>query len=159
MTTYNSRMKATLKSVAAALTVLALVLSVLTVLDRSAISASAKSTNIRVSVVDLDNNPVHNAQVTVCGQTFYTDNKGVSPVIELIALTNSYDETVTEWGTATVAVTKEGFVPAIVFNCVCYSAQTRKLTVKIYRADESELSYVSYVESPPDGYIQSILPN
>ena len=85
-------MKATLKSVAAALTVLALVLSVLTVLDRSAISASAKSTNIRVTVVGLDNLPVHNARVTVAGKTFYTDNKGVSPVIELDALTNCYDE-------------------------------------------------------------------
>ena len=124
-------MKATLKSVAAALTVLALVLSVLTVLDRSAISASAKSTNIRVTVVGLDN---------------------------LDALTNCYDASVSEWGTATVTVTKDGFVPAIVFNCVCYSAQTRKLTVKIYRADESELSYVTYVESPPDDYVKTLLP-
>lgn len=151
-------MKATLKSVAAALTILALVLTVLTAVDKSAISASAKSTNIRVTVVGLDNLPVYNARVTVAGKTFYTDNKGVSPVIELEALTNCYDASVSEWGTATVAVTKEGFVPAIVFNCVCYSAQTRKLTVKIYRGDESELSCVTYVESPPDDYVKTLLP-
>lgn len=153
-------MKATLKNAAVALSILAVVMIVLVAVDNTSnISTAATATNIRVAVADLDGNPVHNAKVTVNGQTFYTDNKGLSPAIEINGLTNCYDETLSEWGTATVIVTKDGFVPAFAFNCVCYIGQTRKLTVKIYNADASELPYVSYVESPPDDYVKTLLPN
>ena len=151
-------MKATLKSVAVALFILAAVMGVLFAVDNSAnVSTASVSTNIRIAVVDLDGNPVHNAQVTVMGQTFNTDNKGLSHAIELKGLTNCYDNSITEWGTATVAVTKDGYVPAFAFNCICYVGQTRKLTIKIYNADSSELPYVSYVESPPDDYIKLLI--
>lgn len=152
-------MKATLKNVAAALTVLVVVIAVLLVVDNgiAAANVSAGKTLLRVCVVDLDGNPVHNAQITVEGATFNTDNKGLSPAVELKNLKNCYDETVTEWGTVTVCVEKTGYIPAIAFNCVAYSNQTRKLTVKIYPVDGSDLPYVSYVESPPDEYAKGLL--
>ncbi len=153
-------MKATLKNVAAALSLLALVIVVLTAIDHSVnVSASVSDTHIRVTVVDLDNNPVHNAKVTVLGSSFYTDNKGLSPAIEIGALTNCYDVNISEWGTVTVVVEKEGYPPAVALNCVCYNKQTRKLTVKLYGDDQSELPYVTYVESPPDDYIKTLLKN
>lgn len=153
-------MKATLKNVAAALCLLAMVIVVLTAIDRSvSVSATADNTRIRVAVVDLDNNPVHNAKVTVAGQSFFTDDKGLSPSIEIAKLTNCYDQAVTDWGTVTVAVQRDGYAPAIALNCVCYFNQTRKLTVKLYDKDGSELPYVTYVESPPDEYLKTLLTN
>lgn len=120
------------------------------------VSARSK-TCLRVTVVDLDGNPIHNAQVTVNSQTFNTDNKGLSPAIELNGLTNCYDDAIEEWKTATVTVRKEGYVTAINFNCVVYVSQTRKLTVRLYDVDASELPYTSYVESPPDEYVKELL--
>lgn len=153
-------MKATLKNVAAALCLLAMVIVVLTAIDRSVNTAVAiADTSIRVAVVDLNGATVHNAKVTVANGSFYTDDKGFSPSIEIEKLTNCYDGALTEWGTVTVIVEKDGYAPAIVLNCVCYKGQTRKLTVKIYPADGSELPYVTYVESPPDEYIKTLLTN
>lgn len=138
---------------------LAVVVALLTVIDgglaRSVSSAS--KTYIKVTAVDLDGNPVHNAQVTVNGNTFNTDNKGLSPAMELSSLTNCYDDAIAEWKTVTVVVKRDGYVPALVFNCVVYVGQTRKLTVKLYPVDGSNLPYVSYVESPPDEYIQGLI--
>lgn len=149
-------MKATIKSVAVALTVLAVVVAILLVVDGSVaknVSAGNK-TYLRVSVIDLDGKPVHNAQVQVDGNTFNTDNKGLSPAIELGSLANSYDGAITEWGTVTVTVTKADCTPAVVFNCIVYAGQTRKLTVKVYPTDGSDLPYTVYVESPPDDYVR-----
>ncbi|MCM1195317.1 MAG: hypothetical protein NC332_05235 [Firmicutes bacterium] len=151
-------MKATLKSVAIALSILAAVMAVLSAVEFSSdVVVSADKTYVKVTVVDLDGNPVHNAKVNVGGTEFYTDNKGMSPSIEIAQMVNCYDENVTEWFTATVTARKDGYVPAIVFNCVVYSGQTRKLTVKIYPDDASELPYVAYVESPPDDYVKTLL--
>lgn len=151
-------MKATLKSIAVALSILAMVIVVLSAVDSAYnVSVSATDTYIKIAVVDLTNAPVHNAKVTVGEQSFLTDNKGLSPSIELAQFTNSYDSSIAEWGTVTVVIEKDGYVPSFVFNCIVYNGQTRNLTVKIYDKDASELPYVSYVESPPDDYIQSIL--
>ncbi len=154
-------MKATFKSVAMALSVLAMVVISLMIADASItadVSAGGK-TYIRVTVVDLDGAPVHNAQVTVNGQTFNTDNKGLSPAIELNNLTNCYDDSIEEWKTTTVTVQKEGYVTAVSFNCVAYVGQTRKLTVRIYNADGSDLPYTVYVESPPSDYVHNLIGN
>ncbi|MCH5159648.1 MAG: hypothetical protein J1F66_02220 [Clostridiales bacterium] len=151
-------MKATFKNVAIALAILVVVVSVLAAVDaNSNMAVAVANTYIKIAVVDLDGSPVHNAKVTVGEVSFYTDNKGLSPSIELATLSNSYDAAITEWGTVTVVVEKDGYVPTFVFNCVVYNGQTRKLTVRTYTQDGSELPYVSYVESPPDGYVQELL--
>ena len=151
-------MKATLKGVAIALSILAMVVVVLSAVDAAGnVTVSATDTYLKIAVVDLDDAPVHNAKVTVGELSFYTDNKGMSPNIQLNAFTNCYDSSITEWGTVTVMITKDGYAPTFVFNCVVYDGQTRKLTVKIYQQDASELPYVSYVESPPDDYVKSLL--
>ena len=151
-------MRATFKSVAVALAILAVVVGVLAAVDaNSNMAVAVANTYIKIAVVDLDGSPVHNAKVTVGEVSFYTDNKGLSPSIELATLSNSYDATITDWGTVTVVVEKEGYVPTFVFNCVVYNGQTRKLTIKTYTQDGSELPYVSYVETPPDGYVQQLL--
>ena len=151
-------MRATFKSVAVALAILVSVLGVLIAVDASKnVAVAVSNTYIKVAVVDLDGVAVHNAKVTVGEQSFYTDNKGMSPSIELTTMVNCYDSSITEWGTVTVLIEREGFVPTFVFNCVVYGGDTRKLTVKIYAQDGSELPYVSYVESPPGDYIQKLL--
>ena len=151
-------MRATFKSVAIALAILFVVVGVLAAVDaNSNVAVAVTNTFIKIAVVDLDGSPVHNAKVTVGALSFYTDNKGLSPSIELATISNCYDATITEWGTVTVMVEKEGFVPTFVFNCVVYNGQTRKLTVKAYTQDGSELPYVSYVETPPDDYVQGLL--
>ncbi len=151
-------LKTTLKSVAVALSILAAVIIILTAVDGvKNVSKTLEDTCIKVTVVDLDGSPVHNAIVTIDGQSFYTDNKGSSPSISLKQLTNCYDRSIAEWGTVTVRIDKENYSPAFVFHCVVYRLDTRYLTVKIYPADNSDLPYVSYVESPPDEYIQGLL--
>ena len=151
-------MKATLKSIAVALSILAMVIVILSAIDgANNVTVSATDTYVKVAVVDLDNAPVHNAKITIGEHSFYTDNKGLSPAIELANFSNCYDSAVTDWGTVTVLIEKDGYAPTFVFNCVVYSGQTRKLTVKIYGVDASDLPYVSYVESPPDEYLKSLL--
>ena len=151
-------MKATFKNVAVALAILVVVIGALAAVDASnSVSVSVANTCVKVAVVDLDGAPVHNAKVSVGQGCFYTDNKGLSPSIELATISNSYDATITEWGTVTVIVQKEGYVPTFVFNCVVYAEQTRKITIKIYTLDGSELPYVSYVEAPPNDYAQGLL--
>lgn len=131
---------------------------VLAVVDTySDTSVSTAETHVKVTVVDLNGAPIHNAQISIDGQSFYTDNKGLSPAIDIDNLSNCYDSAITVWGTVTVVVQKDGYTPAFVLNCVVYSGQTRKLTVKIYPLDSSDLPYVSYVESPPDDYLKSLL--
>lgn len=151
-------MKATLKGVAIALSILAMVIVILSAVDRAnGISVSATDTYVKVAVVDLNDAPVHNAKITIGEHSFFTDNKGLSPSIELAKYSNCYDSQITEWGTVTVIIQKDGYTPTFVFNCVVYGGQTRKLTVKVYPQDASELPYVSYVESPPDDYVKSLL--
>ena len=151
-------MKATLKGIAIALSILAMVIVVLSAVDAANnVTVSATDTYVKVAVVDLNDSPVHNAKITVGTQTFFTDNKGLSPSIELSEYTNCYDSSITEWGTVTVIIERDGYTPTFVFNCVVYGGQTRKLTVKVYPLDSSELPYVSYVESPPDDYVKSLL--
>lgn len=151
-------MKTTIKSVAVALAVLAVVIAVLVAVDGTHnVGVSANKTYIKVTVVDLDGNAVHNAQVHINGDVFNTDNKGLSPTIELNNLSNSYDSSIADWGTVTVTVTKDDCTPAVVFNCIVYAGQTRKLTVKLFPCDGSELPYTVYVESPPDDYVKGII--
>ena len=150
--------KTTLKSVAVAPSFLAATLLILTAVDGAMdIAASAKDTYLKVTVVDLDGLPVHNAKVMIGDQHFFTDNKGMSPSVQLNALSNCYDDAIADWGTVTVAVTCDGYTPSFVFNCIVYRSSTRRLTVKMYPSDGSELPYVSYVEAPPDDYIKSLL--
>ena len=69
---YSSGMKTTFKNVAIVVVVLAMALVVLTAIDKASdIGVSASKTAIKVTVVDLDNNPVHNAVVTIGGNTFF----------------------------------------------------------------------------------------
>ncbi len=69
-----------------------MVMVVLVAVDKAnGITVAANNTHIKITVVDLNNNPVHNAKVTVSGKSFYTDNNGYSPSIELQDLLNSYD--------------------------------------------------------------------
>ncbi len=150
--------KTTLKSVAIALSVLAAVVLILTAVDGvKNVSAVSEATTIKITVVDLDGMPVHNAKVKVGEQSFFTDNKGLSPAIACDNITNSYDDSISDWGTITVEITKDGYTPTFVFNCVVYRGEMRKLTVRIYPADSSDLPYVNYVESPPDEYMQGLL--
>ncbi len=134
-----------------------MVLVVLSAIDKANdVEVSASKTAIKVTVVDLNNNPVHNAVVTVDGNTFFCDNNGNSPAIEIASLSNCYDQNISSWHTTTVIVTKEGYVPTVVLNCVIFDKETRKLTVKIYAVDESRLPYVCYVETPPDDYLKQL---
>ena len=151
-------MKATLKGLAIALSILAMVVVILSAVDAASdVTVSATDTYIKIAVVDLNDEPVYSAKVTIGEQSFFTDNKGLSPSIELARYTNCYDSAITEWGTVTVTIEKDGYTPTFVFNCVVYNGQTRKLTVKVYPQDASELPYVSYVESPPDDYVKGLL--
>ncbi len=135
-----------------------MVLVVLSAIDKANdISASATNTAIKICVVDLDNNPVHNAKVTVGGNSFFSDNNGNSPTIQLENLDNCYDKNITDWYTSTIIVQKEGYTPTVVLNCVIFDSQTRKLTVKIYPLDGSNLPYVCYVETPPDDYLKTLV--
>ena len=150
-------MKITFKNFAIVLVVLAMAFVVVTAIDQASnIGASVSKTAIKVTVVDLDNNPVHNAAVTIGGATFYCDNNGNSPVIQLQDLSNCYDKNISDWYTQTVVVTKQGYVPTVVLNCVVFDKETRKLTIKIYPIDASNLPYVCYVETPPSDYILQI---
>lgn len=154
---YYTMIKATVKNVITALGLLAMVVVILLAIDKSAtVATSANTTKVKVFVVDVDGTPIHNAQVTLDGKTFFTDDKGYSPSIELANPVNSYDKSISDWFTATVTVTKQGYVPAVVFNCVAFNGQTRKLTVKVYAFDGSELPCVCYVESPPQEYVDTL---
>lgn len=152
-------MRATFRNIAFALVLLSAVLSVLAVVDRNnaEIKTAQTDTYVRLTVLDLDGIPVHNAQVSVCGETFFTDNKGLSPSIQVTKLKNSFDNSVTDWHTVDIVIKKEGYVPTVMFNCVVYDKQTRKITVKIYPTDASDLPYVCYVESPPDDFVKNVV--
>ena len=150
-------MKTTLKNVVISLVILFMVFVILVAIDKANdVQVIANKTAIKVTVVDLNNNPVHNAIIAVDGKKFFCDNNGNSPVIELENLSNCYDENLSTWYTKTVVITKDGYVPTVVLNCVVFSKETRKLTVKIYPIDESNLPYVCYVETPPSNYIEQL---
>lgn len=149
-------MKTSWKNVALFLAALSMVLVVLTAIDTAAeMQTDASVTLLRVTVVDLQDVPLHNAEVTVFGQTFFTDNNGRSPVIQAEEQ-NSYGD-ITSWHTATVTVQKQGFVPAVVINCVLTDGRQRDLKVRLYGVDGSDLPYVCYVESPPKQYLEGLL--
>lgn len=64
-------MKTSWKNVALFLAALSMVLVVLTAIDTAAeMQTDASVTLLRVTVVDLQDAPLHNAEVTVFGQTF-----------------------------------------------------------------------------------------
>ena len=129
-------MKTSWKNVALFLAALSMVLVVLTAIDTAAeMQTDASVTLLRVTVVDLQDAPLHNAEVTVFGQTFFTDNNGRSPVIQAEEQ-NSYGD-ITSWHTATVTVQKQGFVPAVVINCVLTDGKQRDLKVRLYGVDGS----------------------
>lgn len=151
-------MKASFKSLAIVLVFFAFTLAVLAAVDY-AVNAdiAASDAGLRVTVCDLEGNPVHNAQVLVNSEVYYSDDKGLSPSIALTNLTNIYNAAETQWYTVNVIVKSDGYVPSVILNCVMYSGQTRHLTVKIYPCDSSELPYICYVESPPHEYLKQIL--
>lgn len=152
--------KANLKNIAISLVILSVVIVLLTVIDGTrGITVSQSDTYLRVTVVDLQDNPIHNAKISIGTEGYYTDNNGLSPAIKLVSPQNSYDSAITKWHTVNVTVQKEGYVAAVVINCVVYDAQTRRLTVRIYPNDSSNLPYVCYVESPPNEYVQQLLDN
>ena len=117
------------------------------------------NTKIRVCVVDLDGQPIHNAKVNVLSGSlkFNTDNNGLSPVIDLPTLSNVYDSKISQWYTVNLQISKVGYVDTFVLNCVVYVSQTRSLTVRVYPSDASNLPYVCYVESPPNDYFKSLI--
>lgn len=152
--------KANFKNVAIVLSVLFVTLVFFAVFDEvSAVNVSESVTYLRVTVVDLNDKPVHGAEIGVGDVEFFTDNKGLSPTISLQFETNSYDSSITEWFTVNVIVTKAGYVPTVVVNCVVYDNQTRHLKVKVYPSDGSDLPYVCYVESPPSDYLKRLIEN
>lgn len=152
--------KANFKNVAIVLSVLFVTLVFFAIFDEvSAVNVSESVTYLRVTVVDLNDKPVHGAEIGVGDVEFFTDNKGLSPTISLPFETNSHDSSITEWFTVNVVVTKEGYVPTVVVNCVVYDNQTRQLKVKVYPSDGSDLPYVCYVESPPNDYLKSLIEN
>lgn len=151
-------MKATVKNVCIALAFIAVALIALTIADsHKDVSVSNAGTDLVVVVLDLDGNPVVGATVTVLGKTAQSGAKGVTQSIDCSSATNGVDGSATDWLTANVTVKKSGFVPAIVFCCVLPKGQTRKLTVRMYPSDGSDLPYVCYVESPPDSYVKELL--
>lgn len=151
-------MKATFKSIIISLTILATVIGTLLVLDAgNVITVKKDVTAVKVTAVDLSGKALQNASITVGEQTFFTDDKGCSPQISLDALSNCYEPSEKGWYTTTIVVTCDGYVPSVVFNTVLFQGQTRKLTVKLYPSDKSELPFVAYVESPPDEYVKKLL--
>ena len=150
--------KVTFKNIAVSMIILCLVVVILTSIDRATdVVAPQADTLLRVTVLDLDNQPVNNAQITVEGESYFTDSKGLSSTIQLRSLNNCYDSNISDWYTVNVRVQGNGYVPAMVFNCVVYNGQTRRLTVRLYKKDASNLPYVCYVESPPSDYVKSLL--
>lgn len=152
-------MKVTLKNLAWVVTVLALVLVILGAVDeKNGVTASTKqSSTLRITVTDLDGKTVSGAKVTVQGKTWLTDNNGQTPMIELEQGKNFYDGKIDDWFCVTIKVEKDGFVTALHFNAVIRCGELRKLGVKMYKADESELPYVCYVEAPPDEYVRRLV--
>lgn len=151
-------MKATFKSVAIALGLLAVVMVCLVVVDGVRAKETATGvTSLRVTAVDLDGMPIHNAEVRVCDDSYFCDNKGRSPQIVPTQLHNSYNEAITDWFTLHVVVCADGYVPSVIINCVVYVGQSREVTVKLYPVDGSELPYVTYVESPPSDYLEKLI--
>ncbi|MCM1043293.1 MAG: hypothetical protein NC350_03680 [Corallococcus sp.] len=127
-------------------------------LSRNAYAVPDEGNVLKVEVVDTSGNAVHNAQITVIGEsiTFNTDNKGRSPSIAVKETTNWYDVSIKEWFCINLRISKEGYVDTFVFNCVIGVGSVRNLKVKIYKTDDSQLPYVCYVESPPDDYIKGL---
>lgn len=135
--------------------VLVCVLLVLSHVDNFVYAQHQGGAKVKVCVVDLSGNPVHNAKVKVVGTSvqFNTDNNGFSPLIELPVFTNVYDSAINQWYTINLQVKKQGYVDAFVINCVVYIDDVRNLTVRVYPSDSSNLPYVCYVESPPSEYL------
>lgn len=150
-------MKATFKNVAIAIAVLAVATGVFAYVDSVAVSANSAQTCLKVTVVDLEGNPLHDAQVKVGDGIFYCDNKGRTAQIQPSILVNSYDSSIDSWYTAHVVVQKDGYVPSVVVNCVLSHGQTRQLTVRMYPLDGSELPFVIYVERPPSNFVKDLL--
>lgn len=151
-------MKATFKNVCTALILLAMALVVLWAVDLSSnVPATSNATKLRVTVVDLDGLPLHNAKVTVGQNTFFTDNKGRSPLFDVSDFSNCYDANVTQWGTVNVVATKQNYVASIALNCVVYRGQNSSVTVKLY-PDDGKLPFVCYVQTPPNDYLQGLIP-
>ena len=70
---------------------------------------------------------------------------------------NVYDKNVTQWYTINLQISKAGLVDTFVLNCVVYQGGERSVTVRVYPADQSDLPYVCYVESPPNDYLESLI--
>ena len=91
-------MKATLKNTAVFLVILSMVMVVLVAVDTaSEMTANTVQASIRVTVVDLEGNVVHNAKNKVQGQTLYTDNNGLSPSWQLSSLPTRYGGNIPKW--------------------------------------------------------------
>lgn len=149
-------MKTTFRNIVIAIAVLFVVVAVLYIVGGPTVTASKQPTQLRVYVVDTDGEPVTDARVCVDGVFVNSDVTGTANIVPKL-LVNRYDDKISEWFTADVVVVKDGFVPAVVVGCVMYAEQTRKLTVRIYAKDGSDLPVVTYVESPPQQYLDSLI--
>lgn len=149
-------MKTTLRNIVIAIAVLFVVVAVLYIVGGPTVTVGKKPTQLRVYVVDTDGVPVIDARVCVDGVVVNSDVTGTANIVPK-QLSNRYDDKINEWFTADVVVVKDGFVPTVVVGCVMYTEQTRKLTVRIYAKDSSELPVVTYVESPPPQYLDSLI--
>lgn len=116
-------------------------------------------TALKVYVVDSDGKPLHNAVVNVGEMSFYTDNMGYSPSIDIPQTPNIYDNSISNWFTVNVTVSKGGYITTIVVQCVLNTNSTRQLTIHMIAEDSTSPPYVCYVESPPDSYLMSLLNN
>lgn len=62
------------------------------------------------------------------------------------------------YGTVTLIVTKQGYLPTILSDCIVYLNADRKLTVNLFPNDGSlEVGYVTLCESPSDEWVRSLL--
>ena len=107
--------------------------------------------------------PLTHAVVCVLeqGDTFYTDNNGNSPIIDVpVVPDNRYDQFVKkEFGEVTVLVRYEGYIDYILLNYIVRENHSRGITdIHIFpRTAEDDLDYMTIVETPDDAWIRQIL--
>lgn len=148
-------MKYVLRSICVALLVFAAFVVTALIVESKTASVSVAPTQLRVHAEDLDGKPVVGAKVCACGVSVVTDVTGDATIV-VSEPTNRYVASA-NWCAADVVVVKDGFVPTVVVGCVYYVEQTRKLTVRMYQRDDSELPMVTYVESPPADYLKNLI--
>ena len=82
---YNLDMKVAVKLIGICIVLIVCTVLIVTSVQSKSTSYQQTNARIRVCVVDLDGNAVHNAKVRVMGSSlqFFTDNNGFSPLMDL----------------------------------------------------------------------------